>query len=176
VAALNPQQRRFVDAYLADPRRHARKAAIAAGYSARSAHSTGSRLIRDPAVKAAIAAAERPHRRRYGLTQKRVLREAATLLFSDLADYTHGRDGRLGLSKQAQPRATRAVSAVKRKTRWVRNDKGGYDEETQTEIRLYDKTRVLPLAMKHLGLLVDRVEVKHTEPQTWVIGGRSITF
>lgn len=52
--ALNARQQRFVDAYLVDP--NASKAAIAAGYSAKTSRSIGSELLTKPDVAAAIAA------------------------------------------------------------------------------------------------------------------------
>lgn len=51
--ALNPKQQRFVDEYLKDP--VATQAAIRAGYSAKSAHSCGPRLLENAGVKEAIA-------------------------------------------------------------------------------------------------------------------------
>jgi hypothetical protein len=80
------------------------------------------------------------------------------------------------LAPGAQPRATRAVAGVKRKTRYVKNASGGYDREHEIEFRLWDKTKALGLAMKHLGLLVDRVEIKDMTPQSWVIGGHRLDF
>jgi phage terminase small subunit len=172
-AQLLPRQQAFIDAYLADPNRNARAAAIAAGYSKRSAHSTAYTLLRDPRVRRAIDRTERPHRRRYGLTAKRVLREVATIAFSDVADYRLRR-GQLAVAKTAEPRASRAVASVKRKTRYVKNADGSFEPEHTLEYRLWDKPKALGLAMKHLGLLVDRVEVTKREPQTWVVGGRTI--
>lgn len=51
---LTPRQQRFVQEYLVDL--NATQAAIRAGYSARSAYSTGERLLRNAEVAAAVAA------------------------------------------------------------------------------------------------------------------------
>jgi phage terminase small subunit len=169
------RRRQFVDAYLADPSRNAYAAALAAGYSERSAKSTASYLLKDPAVIAAIAAAERPIRDRYRLTRKRVLRELATVTLADLADYRVV-GGQIKLAPGAQMRATRALSSVRRKSRRVRDGDGGFTTEHEIEFRLWDKTKALGLAMKHLGLLTDRIEVTNRDPQTWAIGGRTIVF
>ncbi len=54
VTMLTARQERFVDEYLADL--NATQAAIRAGYSARSAHVEGSRLLTNAKVAAAISA------------------------------------------------------------------------------------------------------------------------
>lgn len=54
--ALTFKRRRFVLAYLGTHIGNATQAAIAAGYSERSARSIGSRLLTFPDVRAAIAA------------------------------------------------------------------------------------------------------------------------
>lgn len=51
--ALTPKQQRFVDAYLVEP--NATKAAIAAGYSKKTAYSAGGRLLKNVEVAAAVA-------------------------------------------------------------------------------------------------------------------------
>jgi hypothetical protein len=86
-----------------------------------------------------------------------------------------GEDGELGLSATARPRASRAVAGYKRQTRVT---KRGDDVTTEhrVEVRLWDKVRALEMAMKHLGLLTERLEVKSTGPQTWIVGGRTIIF
>jgi phage terminase small subunit len=63
-AALTPKQRLFVDEYLVDL--SATKAAIRAGYSARTAHSCGPRLLENAGVAKAIgeAMAQRAERTR----------------------------------------------------------------------------------------------------------------
>lgn len=52
--ALNIRQQRFVDAYLLDP--NATQAAIAAGYSEKTAYSAGPRLLENVEIAAAIIA------------------------------------------------------------------------------------------------------------------------
>ena len=51
--SLNLRQQRFVSAYLLEP--NATKAAVLAGYSERSAHSTGPRMLENADVQHALA-------------------------------------------------------------------------------------------------------------------------
>ncbi len=50
--ALSERQQRFVDAYLTNP--NATKAAVAAGYSAKTAYSAGGRLLKNVEVSTAL--------------------------------------------------------------------------------------------------------------------------
>lgn len=56
MAALTLQQRRFVRALLDDPQHNQTRAAIAAGYAARSAHAQASRLLKNDKVMRAYNA------------------------------------------------------------------------------------------------------------------------
>lgn len=75
---MTPKQQRFVDEYLIDL--NATQAAIRAGYSAKTAESAGSRLLRNVNVSAAVVAGRENLSKRAGLTQddvvKGLLREA----------------------------------------------------------------------------------------------------
>jgi len=53
---LNPRQQRFVDAYLLDP--NATQAAIKVGYSAKTAYSSGQRLLKHVEIAAAVKAGQ----------------------------------------------------------------------------------------------------------------------
>jgi len=50
----DPRQARFISAYIADPQAVGKNAAVAAGYSRKSAADAACRLLRNPMVKAAI--------------------------------------------------------------------------------------------------------------------------
>ena len=78
---LNDRQRRFVAEYLLDL--NATQAAVRAGYSARSAYSTGERMLRNAEVAAAIAEAQAARSRRTEVTADRVVLELARVAFGD---------------------------------------------------------------------------------------------
>jgi hypothetical protein len=67
------REEQFVTAYLADPKRSQKNAAIAAGYSARSSEKQGWEIIRRPRVKAAITKALKDQQARTLITADKVL-------------------------------------------------------------------------------------------------------
>lgn len=69
---LTPRQQRFVAEYLREP--NATKAAVAAGYSAKTAHSAGPRLLANVGVLSAIEAGQKKQARKLNITAERVLR------------------------------------------------------------------------------------------------------
>ncbi|HYH39903.1 MAG TPA: terminase small subunit [Azospirillum sp.] len=79
---MTDQKRRFVDAYLVDP--NGTKAAIAAGYSPKTAAAQASRLLKDVDVAAAIERGRKLLAVRSGITPEMVLAELAKLGFSDI--------------------------------------------------------------------------------------------
>lgn len=81
--ALNPRQTAFVAAYIKRP--NATRAALEAGYSERSAHTTGSDLLKNPEIDAAI----KEHLARVlDVTADRVRQEIAAVAMADLRDVT----------------------------------------------------------------------------------------
>ncbi len=70
---LTARQERFVDEYLVDL--NATQAAIRAGYSAKSAHVEGSRLLTNAKVAAAISAAKRERSEATKIDAEYVLRK-----------------------------------------------------------------------------------------------------
>lgn len=85
---LNAKQARFVEEYLIDL--NATQAAIRAGYSARSAEVTGSRLLSHAKVSAAISEAQDKRSKRTGIDAAWVLSRLADEATADLADILDG--------------------------------------------------------------------------------------
>lgn len=118
------------------------EAARRAGYSARSAARTASRLLRTPAVAAALDAQRRRTARRLAISAERVLTEYARIAFSDLTDYlAWGPDG-LTLAPSARLDADRAAAVAE-----VAETGAG-----RVRIKLHDKVRALDALAKRLGL------------------------
>lgn len=80
--ALSAKQRLFVQEYLID--KNATRAAKAAGYSKKTAHSCGPRLMENVEVKNAIDAALEKALIKSGSTAERVLAEIADIAFTKL--------------------------------------------------------------------------------------------
>lgn len=156
--ALTPRQSAFVAEYLVDL--NATQAAIRAGYSAKGADVTGSKLLVIPKVAAAVAEAKAARAEKTGITQERVLAELELLAFSDIDHYVIEDDGRVTLAEGAPPAAKRAIASIKRKRREWSDGKGdGHTVEIDIELKFWDKPGNLKLAGRHVGLFPDRVEV-----------------
>jgi phage terminase small subunit len=149
---LTAREAAFVTAFAAT--RNATKAAGAAGYSSRSAHVLGSRLLKKPSVAAAITAAVERIASKCSVTAERTVQEMAAIGFSDIRDYTV--DGKpiadwLGLTPGAPDSAMRAIKRVRRKPVAINfvTKEGELRQEIafETEIEFWSKDTQL----KHLG-------------------------
>lgn len=87
LSGLTPLQAAFVRHYIADPERNASEAARRAGYSENGIGSLAYRLIRHPAVRAAIAVIDEERfelaKREIGVTSLGVIRNIAQTAFAD---------------------------------------------------------------------------------------------
>jgi Terminase small subunit len=83
--ALNHKQRKFAEEYLIDL--NATQAAIRSGYAAKTAYSSGERLLRHAEVSKAIAQAQAELSERTKITQERVLTEIGKIAFANLKEW-----------------------------------------------------------------------------------------
>lgn len=140
---LTPKQQMFIKEYLVDL--NATQAAIRAGYSAKTAHSQGERLLRNVEVSAALKAAMDARSEKTEITAERVLKELGRVAFGDQrAVMTWGPDGiRLRPSNALTDDEAAMVSEV---------------SETETlnggslKLKTHDKIKALELIGKHLGM------------------------
>ena len=152
---LTPRQARFVAEYLIDL--NATQAAIRAGYSQRTANEQGCRLLAKSNVGEAVAKGAARTLRKLEVTQERVLREVAALAFLSVKELVDADDKLLPIG-QWSPEAAAAVSSVEVAKRNLTAGDGV--QEDVVKIRLWDKTSSLRDLMKHLGLLVEQVDVR----------------
>lgn len=160
----------FVEAYIANGE-NATQAAIQAGFSPRSAHTSAYRMLRKAEVVDAIAKRRAELANRYKLTTDAVLAECARIVYSDprrLFDEA----GRLRAVKDLEPEVAATVASIE-----IKDARG--DEPATTKVRLWDKNAAIDKAMRYLGLyeadnrqrgpfagLVDRMspaELEHVE-------------
>lgn len=146
VKKLNYKHRKFADAYFASGFRNVANAAIEAGYSEKSAHVTGSRILKDAKVRAYLDK----------LMSEQVMSRDETLY--RLGEYGRG-DLRefIGLSASEIAEHPRAwlIKKVKTKTRKVNSI--AIDE--YVEFELNDPQAALNSIAKYHGLLKDGVTV-----------------
>jgi phage terminase small subunit len=164
-APLTPKQDQFVKEYLVDL--NATQAAIRAGYSAKTANEQGSRLLANAKVSAAIAEARAEVSEKTGVKIERVLQEMARLGFSDLRRvFTPG--GNLISPEDWDDDTAAAISSVKVVTRPTGEtaEDGSRIVEHVHEIKLWDKNSALDKLGKHLGMFIDRGEMKLSADDT----------
>lgn len=151
---LTDQQKRFVNAYLGNANLSVAEAAVEAGYSEKYSTSQAYQLLRNPRVKAALDKEMAARARRTRVTHDRVLREIASIAFSNIDDYDVDPNGRVTLRDGADPRAMKAISSVKTTT--LLGAEGS--QVLKTEFKLWDKGKAVELLSRHLNLFKDDQE------------------
>ena len=151
---MNDKQRRFVAEYLVDL--NGTQAAIRAGYSARTAESQASTLLRNPKVRTAVSEGKAKQLAKADVTAQRVLNEIARLSFSD-ARKLFDESGNLKPLHELTDDEAAAIASVEIV---VQPKRGAEDRDPDTihKIKVWDKTRSLEMLAKHFGLLTDKVE------------------
>ncbi|MDB5432034.1 MAG: hypothetical protein JWP35_3150 [Caulobacter sp.] len=152
---MSARERLFVDEYLIDL--NGTLAAGRAGYHLPGG--TAFRLLRRPHVAAAIQAAMAARGARTGVTADRVVAELAAVAFTRLDQVMDWgeRDGESYVEARPAshlgPSAAAAIADIKLIGGSVR-------------VRLHDKIEALSLLARHMGMLVDRLEVSRDEGVT----------
>lgn len=157
---LNLKQQQFVAEYLVDL--NATQAAIRAGYSAKTAGSQGFDLLKKPEIAAAIAAAQQERGKRTEITADRVLQELGRIAFFDLRKL-YRPDGSLKAMHELDDDAAAVLAGVDVVEMQGSAEMGGEDgikhiPEYTKKVKIPDKVAALGLAMRHLGMLTDKVQ------------------
>lgn len=153
---LSLKQLRFVDEYLVDL--NATQAAIRAGYSAKTAKQQGHRLLTYVDVQKAIEAKRKEVAGEIGITRERVLKEMASLAFSDLRGIfdEHGALRPIHTLTAGQAASISSIEVEgpsKQNPNWV------------TKVKLWPKGPQLENLLKHLGMAEDKPAEAPTGPQ-----------
>jgi phage terminase small subunit len=139
---LSPRHKKFVAEYLVDL--CATQAAIRAGYSARTAGSSGERMLKTVEIARAVEAGKAKRLERIEVTQDQVVQELRRIAFSDPRSVmTWGPKGvRLRSSKALTNDEARLVAEVSETAQGMR-------------LKMHDKPRALELLGRHLGIFSD---------------------
>lgn len=158
-SGLSERHERFAREYVIDL--NATQAYIRAGYKARgnAAEVNAARLLRNAQVQLFVAALQRDRNQAMELTHERVLREVARLAFVDIRKAFNA-DGGLKLPHEMDDDTAAAISGIDTLTTSV----GGGDEEAPMslvtkKVKVFDKKGALELAMRHMGLLNDKMHL-----------------
>ena len=155
---LTPKQEIFIAEYLVDL--NATRAAISAGYSAKTADTQGARLLVNVKVAAEIAKQQGKRLAKLEITAERVLNELALMGFANMLDYISiGKDGQADIDLSALTREQAA--SIQEIT--VDTTGGAGDGERRLVLRnkfkLGDKRGSLELLGRHLKLFTDKLEL-----------------
>lgn len=140
---LNDKQRRFCEEYVIDLSQT--QAAIRAGYSPKTAYSSGNRLLSYVECKKYIEILQKDMRLRSGITADRVIEEIAKIAFSDINDVLDEGNTIRDITKLSN-RVSATVSSVK-----VVETLGEVPTR-RTEVKFYDKGAALDKLGRHLGI------------------------
>ena len=141
---LSPRQQQFLREYLLDL--NATKAAERAGYSVRNAKKIGWELLQKPHIAAAIKEAMEAREERTLVTVDRVVQELAMVAFANIADAFDAEGKLLPIGKM--PRSFQSAIDI-----YQRDDRG-------VRIKMHDKISALEKLGRHLGIFIDKVQLK----------------
>lgn len=159
--ALTEKQQRFAAEYLVDL--NATQAAIRAGYRPKTAGSVGFENLKKPEIAAAIEVAMKAREQSTQITQDRVLQELARIAFFDLRKL-YRQDGTLKAMQELDDDAAAVLAGVDVQEMAggaaVGGEAGLAHVALQTKkVKIPDKVAALGLAMRHLGMFKDKVDV-----------------
>ena len=159
MSSLNAQQLRFVQEYLIDL--NATQAAIRAGYSAKTAHSQGQRLLKHVDVSKAIEAAQYKRAQKTETDAAFVLTRLAQEVSADIADL-YDDAGKVKPIKE-WPLIWRQGLVAGIDTS-EETDGEGKTVVTVSKIKLSDRIKRLELLGKHISVNAFRDQVGHGDP------------
>ena len=156
---LTPKQARFADEYLIDL--NATAAYKRAGYVAKgnAAEVNATRLLRNAQVQEYLSSRMKAREQRIGITQDRVLQELARIAFFDIRKL-YNPDGSLKRPDELDDDAAAVLVGID----VVEMASGGKDGEANhvpmftKKAKVADKNNALTLAMRHLGMLTDKLQ------------------
>jgi phage terminase small subunit len=152
----------FVREYLKDL--NATRAAIAAGYSEKTARKQASRLLTNVDTQKRIEELTAKKVEKLDITVERVLGELAKLAFSNMLDYMNTQEdgsAHVDLSKLTREQA----AAIQEVTVDEYTEGGGENARNvkRTKFKLADKRGSLELLGKYLKLFTDRQEIREAK-------------
>jgi phage terminase small subunit len=149
----------FARSFFADPEHNGTKAAITAGYSAKTAYSMAHQLLKKLEVQAILDDLRARAARKLEITGEKVLKELALMGFARAKEYFDSENRFVGMnaltSEQSAGLQEVTIDEERRGTRSGRGRKakrGTTSTVTRTRVKLVDKRANLELLGKHLKL------------------------
>ncbi len=158
MARRNSRHEIFAREYVKDL--NGKRAAIAVGYSAKTADAAASRLLSNVKVQTLVATLTKKHADKLDLSTEKVLSELSSTGFSNMLDYMKITEeggayvdlSSLTLEQAAAIQEVTVDEYVEGKGKHARKVK-------RTRLKLVDKIRSLDLLGRHLKLFTERIEV-----------------
>lgn len=160
---MNERQKRFAREYVIDL--NATRAAVAAGYSPKTANEQGSQVLANLSVRRYVDKLLSERATRLEVKADRVVEEMARLAFSNMQDYIavapDGTYKGIDFSKLSRDQAS-AIQEIREDTTGGSGD-GERKLILRTTLKLADKSRNLELLARHLGIFQDKLHVTGLE-------------
>lgn len=153
---LTPRQQCFVDEYLVDL--NAAAAARRAGYSEKAARQIGERLLTNADIQSEIQARMLARQQRTEITADRVLSELAKVAFFDPRRLFNA-DGSPKPIAELDDATAGALAGIEVLEEYEGSGKDRVFVGYTKKYKVADKNTALTNAMRHLGMLRDKVEV-----------------
>ncbi len=153
---MTEKQALFVAEYLTDL--NATRAAIAAGYSKKTAYSQGQRLLKNVEMQKTLAEKQGARLHRLEITADRVLQELAKLAFYDPGDLLES-DGSMKQIRDIDPITRMAVAGLEVTELFEGTGDQRHAYGLCKKIKLVDKGINLERLGKHLKLFTDKAEL-----------------
>ena len=150
---LTPKQQRFAAEYTLSL--NATQAAIAAGYSPKTAQPAASRLLSNVMVSGEIARLKGEQLAATGLSANRILEELRLVALSNVRDLVDS-NGNIRPLESLSPQEAATIQSFEVVLKNATAGDGIIDRVLK--IKLWDKTKALDLAMQHLALLQTKPE------------------
>lgn len=153
---LTPKQQRFVEEYLVDL--NAAAAARRAGYSEKTARQIGERLLTNVDIQEEVQALMQARQQRTEITADRVLRELAAVAFFDPRKLFNP-DGSPKPITELDDQTAAALAGIDVLEEFEGAGKDRVFVGYTKKYKVADKNTALTNAMRHLGMLRDKVEL-----------------
>ena len=160
---LSDKEQVFLAAYLSDF--NGKEAAMKAGYAASSATLNATRILARPNVQKALKAEVQNRIYNMELDAKTVVGHLQTALFLDPIEVFEEKSPGIYIVKSLMkiPKPIRqCITKMRNKVREIPTKTGDIIKETYTEVEFLSKEQAMNMAMRYLGLLVEKKEVNNT--------------
>jgi len=154
---LNDQQKLFCQKYV-ELSFNGTNAAIAAGYSKKTAESQASTLLRNPKVQKELARLTAKIANKFEVTTERVILELARIAFCDIGELFDEED-QLRAIRQLPEDLRASISGVEFKRLFSGQGKSRKHTGNLAKVKKSDKVKALELLGRHLALFQDKITV-----------------